>query len=139
MLSTVMPGGKPPSDLTSLNEGADRLTVVVDMIVAPDGSIASGVIYRALGRNQAQLTYNGVGAWLESSSAAPLKVAASADLVAQLTLQDEAAQILFQERQRLGAFRTGLLRVRYIQKPSHLPDFLAAVGQAVKEMLRACD
>ena len=54
-------------------------------------------------RNQAQLTYNGVGPWLEGSSAAPPKVAASADLAAQLKLQDEAAQILFKERQRLGA------------------------------------
>jgi VacB/RNase II family 3'-5' exoribonuclease len=91
------------TDLTSLYEGADRLAVVVDMIVAPDGSIASGVIYRALVRNQAQLTYNGVGPWLEGTSAAPSKIAASADLAAQLKLQDEAAQILFQERQRLGA------------------------------------
>ena len=91
------------TDLTSLNQDADRLAVVVDMVVAADGSITSGGIYRALVRNRAQLTYNGVGSWLEGSSAAPPKVAASADLAAQLKLQDEAAQILFQERQRLGA------------------------------------
>jgi len=91
------------TDLTSLNEAADRLAVVVDMIVARDGSITSGGIYRALVRNRAQLTYDGVGAWLEGRSAAPPKVAASADLAAQLKLQDEAAQILFEERQRLGA------------------------------------
>jgi len=91
------------TDLTSLNQDADRLAIVVDMVVAPDGSIASGDIYRALVRNQAQLTYNGVGPWLEARSAAPPKVAASTDLAAQLKLQDEAAQILFEERQRLGA------------------------------------
>jgi VacB/RNase II family 3'-5' exoribonuclease len=91
------------TDLTSLNQDAERLAVVVDMVVAPDGSITSGGIYRAIVRNQAQLTYNGVGLWLEGSSAAPPKVAASADLAAQLKLQDEAAQILFEERQRLGA------------------------------------
>jgi len=91
------------TDLTSLNQDADRLAVVVDMLVAPDGSIASGGIYRALVRNQGQLTYNGVGPWLEGSAAAPPKVAASADLAAQLKLQDEAARILFEERQRLGA------------------------------------
>ena len=91
------------TDLTSLNQDADRLAVVVDMVVAPDGSITSGGIYRALVRNRAQLTYNGVGPWLEGSSAAPPKVAASADLAAQLKLQDEAARILFEERLRLGA------------------------------------
>jgi exoribonuclease-2 len=91
------------TDLTSLNQDTDRLAVVVDMVLAPDGSLTSGGIYRALVRNQAQLTYNAVGPWLEGSSAAPPKVATSTDLAAQLNLQDEAAQILFEERQRLGA------------------------------------
>jgi len=91
------------TDLTSLNQDADRLAVVVDMVVAPDGSITSGGIYRALVRNQAQLTYNGVGPWLEGSSTAPPKVAGSADLAAQLKLQDEVSQILAGERQRSGA------------------------------------
>ena len=91
------------TDLTSLNQDADRLAVVVDFIVAPDGSVTSGGVYRALVRNRAQLTYNGVGPWLAGSAAAPPKVAASADLAAQLKLQDEAAQTLFQERQRMGA------------------------------------
>jgi exoribonuclease-2 len=91
------------TDLTSLNQDADRIAVVVELVVAPDGSIGSNGIYRALVRNRAQLTYNGVGAWLEGSGAPPPKVAASAELAAQLELQDEAAQILFQERQRMGA------------------------------------
>jgi VacB/RNase II family 3'-5' exoribonuclease len=91
------------TDLTSLNENADRLAIVVDMVVAVDGSVTSGGIYRALVRNHAQLTYNGVGAWLEGTAAPPAKVAASADLAAQLKLQDEAARILFKERQRMGA------------------------------------
>jgi VacB/RNase II family 3'-5' exoribonuclease len=91
------------TDLTSLNQDVDRLAVVIDMVVAPNGSIASGSVYKALVRNQAQLAYNGVGAWLEGSSGAPAKVAGSAALAAQLKLQDEAAQILFKERQRQGA------------------------------------
>jgi len=91
------------TDLTSLNENADRLAMVVDMVVGPSGGIASGSIYRALVRNHAQLTYNGVGLWLEGGAAAPPKVAASPDLAAQLKLQDEAARNLFGERQRLGS------------------------------------
>ena len=38
------------TDLTSLNESADRLAVVVDMVVAGDGSVSSSSIYRALVR-----------------------------------------------------------------------------------------
>jgi VacB/RNase II family 3'-5' exoribonuclease len=91
------------TDLTSLNQDADRLAVVVDMVVAADGAITSGDIYRALVRNRAQLTYNSIGPWLEGKAAAPPVVAASADLTAQLKLQDAAAQGLHKERERLGA------------------------------------
>jgi VacB/RNase II family 3'-5' exoribonuclease len=89
--------------LTSLNEGTDRLAVVIDFLVAANGAVSSQEIYRAVVRNQAQLTYNGVGPWLEGRAAAPAKVAASAGLATQLKLQDEVARILLGERQRLGA------------------------------------
>ena len=91
------------TDLTSLNENADRLAVVVEMVVAGDGSISAPAVYRALVRNQAQLTYNGVGPWLEGTAAPPPKVAASSDLAAQLKLQDEVARILGEARQKMGA------------------------------------
>jgi exoribonuclease-2 len=73
------------------------------MVVGGDGAISSTGIYRALVRNQSQLTYSAVGSWLDGSSAAPAKVAASVALQAQLKLQDEAAQSLLDERYRLGA------------------------------------
>jgi len=91
------------TDLTSLNEAVDRLAIVVEMVVAADGSISSPAIYRALVRNHAQLTYNGVGPWLEGTAAPPPKVAASADLAEQLKLQDEASQILLEQRHKMGA------------------------------------
>jgi VacB/RNase II family 3'-5' exoribonuclease len=91
------------TDLTSLNENEDRLAMIVDMVVAADGSISATSVYRAQVHNRAQLTYNGVGPWLECKGPAPQKVAASAGLTAQLKLQDEAAQALRQARGRLGA------------------------------------
>jgi len=89
--------------LTSLNEGADRLAVVIEMVVSGEGAISSTSIYRALVRNQAQLTYNAVGAWLEGTAAAPAKVGSSAAFEEQLKLQDAAAQSLLVERRRQGA------------------------------------
>jgi len=91
------------TDRTSLSEGEDRVAVVVEMTVAPDGSIGTNRIYHALVRNRAQLTYSGVGAWLEGKAAMPAKVAASAGLQAQLQLQNEAAHLLRAARDRLGA------------------------------------
>ncbi len=94
---------KLSTDLTSLNEGADRRAVVVEFVVSADGAISAPAIYRALVRNKAQLTYHAVGPWLEGTAAAPQKLAASAELTAQLKMQDEAAQALRAQRHRLGA------------------------------------
>jgi exoribonuclease-2 len=95
------------TDRTSLSEGEDRVAVVVEMTVAPDGSIGTipgaNRIYRARVRNRAQLTYSAVGAWLEGNAAMPAKVAASAELQAQLQLQNEAAHLLRAARDRMGA------------------------------------
>jgi exoribonuclease-2 len=91
------------TDRTSLNENQNRAAVVIEMTVAADGTIGAPSIYRALVRNRAQLTYSGVGAWLEGKGPMPPKVAASADLQQQLQLQNEAAHQLRSARDRLGA------------------------------------
>jgi VacB/RNase II family 3'-5' exoribonuclease len=88
---------------TSLLEDQDRLSVVIEFVVDGSGMIQSSSLYRAVVRNKAQLQYNSVGGWLESSAAAPPKVAASSDLQAQLKLQDEIAQKLKDKRHQHGA------------------------------------
>jgi exoribonuclease-2 len=96
--------------ITSLNENEDRVAVVVEFCVDPAGAASDGKAYRALVRNRAQLAYNSVGAWLEGTGPAPAKVAASADLAAQLKLQDTAAQ-----RMVGGRFQHGALDLETIE------------------------
>jgi len=88
---------------TSLLESQDRLALVIEFVVDGTGTISSSEVYRALVRNQAQLQYNSVGAWLEGTAGAPPKVAASAALQAQLRLQDQVAQKLKSRRFENGA------------------------------------
>ena len=88
---------------TSLLENQDCLSVVIEFVVDASGHVANGDVYRALVRNQAQLQYNSVGAWLEGKADAPPKIAASAELQAQLRLQDEVAQKLKNQRFANGA------------------------------------
>jgi VacB/RNase II family 3'-5' exoribonuclease len=89
--------------LTSLNEHADREAVVIEFVVARDGATGAPDVYRAAIRNAAQLDYPGVAGWLEATGPAPAKVAASAELAAQLKLQDGAAQALRGRRHLAGA------------------------------------
>jgi len=88
---------------SSLLENQDCLSVVTEFVVDSSGAVKSSSVYRALVRNKAQLQYNSVGAWLEGKSPAPPKVAAAADLQAQLKLQDEVAQKLKAQRFQNGA------------------------------------
>ena len=88
---------------TSLLERQDCLSVVIEFVVDSTGIVKSPNVYRAVVRNKAQLQYNSVGAWLEGKSPAPPKVAASADLQAQLKLQDDVAQKLKDQRFQHGA------------------------------------
>lgn len=91
------------TDVASLLERDNELSIVVEFVVESDGQIVSGDLYRALVHNRAQLAYNGVGAWLEGRGPAPEKVAASVELQEQLKLQDAIAQTLKTARFRHGA------------------------------------
>src|SRR5262245_22323053 len=48
------------TDLTSLGEGEDRMAVVAEMTLAPDGTIRAAEHYRAFVRNRAKLAYRSV-------------------------------------------------------------------------------
>src|ERR1700691_294059 len=139
------------TDLTSLNEHADRLSVVVELTVAADGSVQDGTAYRAIARNAAQLAYSSVGPWLEGKADPPAKLAASEDLQAQLRLQDEAAQKLRAQRHRLGALdldrsetepilsdgRVTGIKPRFRNRASELiEDFMVAANGVIARMLR---
>jgi VacB/RNase II family 3'-5' exoribonuclease len=89
--------------LTSLNEGEDRRTIVVELVVQRDGSTADEDVYPAVVRNRAKLTYAGVAAWLDGGGPLPQGMADIPELVEQIRLQDAAAQRLRRLRHECGA------------------------------------
>ena len=101
---------KLSTDLTSLNPDADRLALVVEMSLAPDGSLQRSALYRATVRNRVRLTYHGVAAWLDG---APHEgIGAVAGLGENLRLQDRAAQQLKALRHLHGALDFESLETR---------------------------
>jgi len=91
------------TDLTSLNDGQDRLSVVIEFVVSPDGVLKTSDVYGAVVHNKAKLAYNGVGAWLVGGGALPPAAAAVAGMDEQLRIQDRAAQALDKVRAEHGA------------------------------------
>jgi exoribonuclease-2 len=94
---------KLSTDLTSLNDQADRLSIVIEMVIAADGSLLGSDVYRALVRNHAKLAYNRLAAWLEGHNGVPDAVAAVDGLADNLRAQDKVAQSLKDFRHLHGA------------------------------------
>jgi len=138
------------TDTSSLLEAGDELSIVIEFVVSKDGVVHSGSVYQAIVRNRAQLTYNGVGGWLENTSGAPAKVAASPELQSQLRLQDEVAQSLKNERFRHGALNIETIEVHPLilnekivdivkqeknRATELIEDFMIAANEVVARML----
>jgi len=90
------------TDLTSLLEAAERLVVVVDLVIDEAGDVKEVGAYRALVVNHAKLTYEAVGMWLDGG-ATPEEFSGVAGLESQVRLQDDLARRLRTRRQEHGA------------------------------------
>src|SRR5215212_3608829 len=91
------------TDLTSLNEGEDRIAMVIEMTVGDDGEASHGEVYRALVHNKAKLAYDRVAAWLDGEQDAPDKVKQVEGLEETLRLQDKTADAMRELRHQHGA------------------------------------
>ena len=100
------------TDLTSLMEAAERLVVVVDLVIAGDGTVQDVSAYRARIVNHAKLTYEAVGQWLSGAAPAPAELAAIDGLADQVHLQDEVARRLRARRHERGALDLETIEAR---------------------------
>ena len=126
---------KLSTDLTSLAEGEERLAIVMEMVIAADGTVTASDIYRAAVLNRAKLAYNGVAAWLEGTAPAPARLAAVPGLDEQLRIQDRAAQALRRVRHAHGALRLETLEVRAVFEDGALADLLPDEKNRAKELI----
>lgn len=103
---------KLSTDLTSLNPGQDRCATVTEMVFTRDGTLAHSHIQRARVRNQAQLAYDAVSAWLTGDGPLPEAADAVSGMDAQLRTQDAVAQQLRALRREQGSLEFQTLQPR---------------------------
>ena len=131
------------TDLTSLNEGVDRLAIVIEIVIeiaggadAEPAPVGAPQVSRALVRNHAQLTYNAVAAWLDGEAPAPPKAVALAGLEANLRAQDRAGQALKELRRRHGALSLSTPEARPVfGNDGVLTDLRTEDGNRAKELI----
>ena len=86
--------------------GGDRMAVVIEYAVLPDGSVRPGEVYPARVRNHAKLVYEEVGEWFEGTARSRPRSATRPGLEAQLRLQLEAMKRLRRHRHEQGALES---------------------------------
>jgi exoribonuclease-2 len=143
---------KLSTNLTSLNFGEERLSIVVEMLIAADGTLQASDIYRARVSNHAKLAYNSVAAWLDGSGSPPGAVEAVNGLDEILRLQDRTAQRMKTFRHVHGAlsletieakavFDSDQIRTLDIEKQNRakeiIEDFMVAANGVTARYLSA--
>ena len=122
------------TNLTSLNVNEDRLALVVEMVIGADASLLDSDIYRARVRNQAQLAYDSVAAWLEGGSM-PEPIATVKGLAENLRVQDKAAQSMKNLRHVLGALSLETIEARPIFEGDTIRDLQVEKTNRAKELI----
>jgi len=123
------------TDLSCLPAGQERLSLVMQMSVAEDGTVGAADVYRAIVVNRAKLAYNSVAAWLDGKGPAPPAVAAVAGMAEQLRVQDAVAQRLKRLRLAQGALVLTTLEARAIYDGRSLSDLCPDQDNRAKELI----
>jgi len=123
------------TDLTSLGEGEDRLAVVIEMVVAADGSIQDSAVYRALVRNRAKLAYPSVAAWLDGQDKMPEKIEKITGLDEQLRMQDQVAQAMRSVRYRHGALDLEIIEPEAVLSDGQVVDLRQARQNRAQKLI----
>jgi len=126
---------KLSTDLTSLNEGEERVAMIVDIVVTADGNVKSGDVYRGRVHNKAKLAYNAVGMWLQGESGPPDKVTALKGLAENLKLQDRTADKMRELRHEHGALDLETIEARAIIKDDQVVDLRAEARNNAKNLI----
>ncbi|PYJ02970.1 MAG: hypothetical protein DME25_14135 [Verrucomicrobia bacterium] len=69
--------GELSTDLTSLLDAQERLSIIIELHVLDSGEVSCHDVYPGSLRNRAKLAYSSTGAWLEARGPMPAAVAAT--------------------------------------------------------------
>ena len=125
---------KLSTGFTSLNEEEDRVAVVVTMTVQKDGSLGECKLQRAAVRNRAKLAYDSVSVGLDGGEF-PERAVLVDGVVAQLQLQDGAAQALRGRRQEEGALELETIEPRAVFQDDAIVDLAIQPKNRARELI----
>ncbi len=126
---------KLSTDLTSLNQDVDRLSVVIEYVVTVEGTLSDSDVYRAVVRNKAKLAYNSVDAWRDGRGPIPPAMAAVPGIDAQIRLQEDVSQRLRRVRYAQGALDLQTLEARAVFDGEEIRDLTVDEQNQPKQLI----
>jgi exoribonuclease-2 len=121
------------TDYTSLNGDQDRLAMVKEYQVTPEGEMVEPKVYQALIHNHAKMAYESVNEWLTDGPGAKPPQLENPQVAEQIRLQDEASQ-----RLRASFYAKGSLDIESSEVKAQMENG-AVVGMKVDVQNRAKD
>ncbi len=113
---------KLSTDLTSLNQDEDRLSVVIEYVVNADGTLGDSNVTRSLVRNKAKLAYNSVDAWRDGRGEMPEAMARVPGSTRRSGLQEDVSQRLRRLRYAHGALDLQTIEARAVFDGDEIRD-----------------
>lgn len=126
---------KLSNDLTSLNHLQERLALVTEMVIAPEGVVLESTIYRAKVVNQAKLAYDAVSAWLDGKAEIPNSINQVAGLDDKLKLHDVVAQRLRKKRHQDGSLEFETFQPKAIFENGRVIDIRQQIQNRARQII----
>jgi ribonuclease R len=130
----MLPAGLS-TNMTSLLGGADRASIVIEIVVGGDGAVRTSDVYRARLHNYSKLSYEAVGAWLDRNGAIPAEVSAVQGMEAQIRLQLETATRLRELRRQNGALELETIQATPVINNGQVTDLAVTERNSARDII----
>jgi exoribonuclease-2 len=125
------------TDLTSLLDTQDRLSVVIELHIPDSGEVDYHDVYPAWLRNRAKLAYSSTGAWLEGRAPIPPTVARVPGMEAQLWLQQETSEKLRGIRKQHGTLTFGSVEATPVVENGEVKDLAVSQHNVAEDIIES--
>ncbi len=125
------------TDLTSLLDAQDRLSIVIELHILDSGDVKARDVYPAWLHNRAKLAYSSTGAWLEGRGPISPAVASVPGMEAQLRLQQETSEKLLGIRKLHGALTFESIETTPVLQNGEVKDLAVSRRTAADDIIES--
>ena len=125
------------TDLTSLLDEQDRLSLVIEMRVTATGDVDGHEVYPARLRNRAKLAYSSTGAWLEGRGPMPPAISGTPGMEALLRLQLETSEKLRGLRKQHGALTFSSIEATPVVENGEVKDLVVSQHNVADDIIES--